>query len=152
LPCRAISGTIIELSLNGYHGSSPGSFDFLGFTHYWSRSKKGNWVVKRKTARSRFQRAVTKIAVWCRRNRHLSFGEQYQALWQKLTGHFTYYGIIGNLPALQRFRYEVLGVWRKWLSRRHRNGYVSWSRFTAFLRRFPLPLPRAGAPPCVVNP
>jgi RNA-directed DNA polymerase len=102
--------------------SSPGSFDFLGFTHYWSRSKKGNWVVKRKTASSRFQRAIKKIAAWCRLNRQLSLGEQYRALWRKLVGHFTYYGILGNLAALQRFRYEVLGVWRKWLSRRHRRG------------------------------
>jgi RNA-directed DNA polymerase len=133
-------------------GSSPGSFDFLGFTHYWSRSKKGNWVVKRKTASSRFQRAIKKIAVWCRLNRHQSFGAQHQALWRKVTGHFTYYGIIGNLAALQRFRYEVLGVWRNWLSRRHRSGYVSWSRFLALLRHFPLPVPRAGAPPFVANP
>jgi len=132
--------------------SSGGSFDFLGFTHYWSRSKKGNWVVKQKTASSRFHRAVRRIADWCRLNRHLSFGEQYRALWLKLRGHFTYYGIIGNLAALQRFRYEVLGVWRKWLSRRHRSGYVSWSRFTELLRYFPLPVPRAGAPPCVANP
>jgi hypothetical protein len=73
-------------------------------------------------------------------------------LGRKLTGHFTYDGIIGNLAALQRFRYEVLGVWRKWLSRRHRSGYVSWSRFTALLGHFPLPVPRAGAPPCVANP
>ena len=45
-PCRAGLGQA---------GTPPGSFDFLGFTHYWSRSQKGNWVVKRKTAGSRFQ-------------------------------------------------------------------------------------------------
>jgi RNA-directed DNA polymerase len=129
-----------------------GSFDFLGFTHYWSRSKKGNWVVKRKTAGSRFRRALKKIAVWCRLNRHRSIGEQYQALWYKLRGHFTYYGVIGNLPALQRFRFEVLGAWRKWLSRRHRSGPMSWARFHELLLHLPLPVPRAGAPPCVVNP
>jgi group II intron reverse transcriptase/maturase len=132
--------------------SSPGSFDFLGFTHYWSRSKTGNWVVKRKTARRRFQRAVKTIAVWCRRNRHWSLGEQHRALRRKLVGHFTYYGLIGNLAALQRFRHEVAGVRRKWLSRRHRSGPLSWRRFTALLRRFPLPVPRAGAPPSVANP
>jgi hypothetical protein len=53
---------------------SPGSFDFLGFTHYWSRSKKGFWVVKRKTAASRFHRAVTTIHQGCRLNRHLPIG------------------------------------------------------------------------------
>src|SRR5262249_50971039 len=45
----------------------PGSFDFLGFTHFWSRSKKGTWVVKRKTARGRFRRALRRISDWCRR-------------------------------------------------------------------------------------
>jgi group II intron reverse transcriptase/maturase len=130
----------------------PGSFDFLGFTHYWSQSKKGNWTVKRKTAGSRFQRAVRKIADWCRLNRHLTMREQHRALWLKLCGHFTYYGIIGNLIALQRFRYEVIGVWRKWLSRRHRSGTVSWSRFTELLHHYPLPVPRAGAPPSVAKP
>jgi RNA-directed DNA polymerase len=140
-------------SLPGHQVAPPaGSFDFLGFTHYWSRSKKGNWVVKRKTASSRFRRAFKKIAVWCRLNRHRSLREQYQALWYKLRGHFSYYGVIGNLPALQRFRFEVLGLWRKWLSRRHRSGPLSWARFHALLLHLPLPVPRAGAPPCVANP
>jgi RNA-directed DNA polymerase len=131
---------------------APGSFDFLGFTHYWSRSKKGNWVVKRKTAGSRLHRAIKAIAWWCRLNRHRPIREQHQALWQKLRGHFTYYGIIGNLATLLRFRYEVLRVWRKWLSRRRRAGRWTWERFNQLLRVLPLPVPRAGAPPSVVNP
>jgi RNA-directed DNA polymerase len=131
---------------------APGSFDFLGFTHYWSRSKKGNWVVKRKTAGSRFHRAVRKIAEWCRLNRHRPMAEQHQTLGQKLRGHFAYYGVIGNLPCLQRFRYEVLRVWRTWLSRRHRRGTWPWARFNELLRRVPLPWPRAGTSPCVANP
>jgi hypothetical protein len=68
----------------------PGSFDFLGFTHSWSRSQRSFWVVKRQTAGSRFQRAIKRIAVWCRLNRHLPIGAQYQALVRKLQGHFAY--------------------------------------------------------------
>lgn len=131
---------------------APASFDFLGFTHYWSRSKKGNWVVKRKTAGSRFHRAVRRIAEWCRLNRHRPMAEQHQTLGQKLRGHFAYYGVIGNLLCLQRFRYEVLRVWRTWLSRRRRRGTWPWARFNAFLRRVPLPWPRAAPSPCVTNP
>jgi hypothetical protein len=74
------------------------------------------------------------------------------ALWQKLRGHFGYYGVIGNLPALLRFRYEVICVWRKSLSRRRRGGWWPWTRMAALLRYFPLPVPRAGAPPCALNP
>jgi hypothetical protein len=65
----------------------PGSFDFLGFTHYWSRSKKGNWVVKQKTAGSRFHRALTQIGEWFRVHRPLPIAEQCQAFAPKLRGH-----------------------------------------------------------------
>ena len=110
--------------------SQPRSLDFLGFTHYWGRSKAGKWVVKRKTAGSRFHRAVKKIAEWCRRNRHVPIGEQYEALCRKLRGHFAYYGgVIGNVRCQQRFRYEVMRLWRKWLARRKRRGQFPWDRF-----------------------
>jgi RNA-directed DNA polymerase len=131
---------------------APGSFDFLGLTHYWSRSKKGNWVVKRKTAGSRFHRAVKQIGAWCRLNRHLPIREQYQALCQKLRGHFAYYGVIGNLVCLQRFRYEVVRLWRKWLSRRKRRGQFTWSRLNGLLKALPLPWPRAPASPYAASP
>ena len=134
-------------------GPSPGSFDFLGFTHYWSRSKRGFWVVKRKTAGSRFQRAVKRIATWCRLNRHLPIGAQYQALARKLQGHYAYYGgLIGNLRCLQRFRYVVQQLWRKWLSRRHRRGRWPWARLNQLLRVLVLPWPRGWVSPCVANP
>jgi RNA-directed DNA polymerase len=126
-------------------GSGPeppaGSFDFLGFTHFWSRSLKGNWVVKRKTADSRLQRAVKKIAEWCRLNRHLPMREQAKILAQKLRGHYRYYGVIGNLCCLQRFHYAVVCLWRKWLSRRKRRGQLSWTKYLGLLRVFALPWP-----------
>jgi RNA-directed DNA polymerase len=121
--------------------SASGSFDFLGFTHFWSRSLKGNWVVKRKTAASRFHRAVTRIAAWCRLNRHRPMREQAQTLAQKLRGHYRYYGVIGNLGSLQRFHYAVVCLWRKWLSRRHRRGHLPWSKYLGYLRVFALPWP-----------
>src|SRR5262249_54549658 len=114
---------------------------WLGFAHYWSRSKQENWVVKRKTAGSRFHGAVGRIATWCRLNRHLPIEEQYQALCRKLRGHFLYYGgVIGNLRCLQRFRYEVVRLWRKWLARRKRRGQFGWDRLNRLLKVFPLPL------------
>ena len=130
----------------------PGSFDFLGFTHYWSRSKRGNWVVKRKTAGSRFHRGIRAISEWCRLNRHRPVAEQHQTLGQKLRGHFAYYGVIGNLRCLSRFRYEVMRLWRKWLSRRRRRGRLPWSWFNGLLKAFPLPWPRAPVSPQAANP
>jgi RNA-directed DNA polymerase len=131
----------------------PGSFDFLGFTHFWSRSKKGYWVVKRKTAGSRFQRAVKKIADWCRLNRHLPIGEQFQALWLKLRGHFQYYGgVIGNGRSLWCFRTRVQELWRKWLSRRGGTKPWTWARLNALLQRYGLPPPPGWVPPCAAKP
>src|SRR5437016_4029170 len=76
-------------------GSGPGTFDFLGFTHYWGRSRKGNWVIQRQTATRRLHRAIKTIAAWCRRNRHQPIPTQHVTLSQKLRGHYAYYGITG---------------------------------------------------------
>src|SRR6478609_6515334 len=46
------------------------TFDLLGFTHYWDLSRKGKWVVKWRTARDRLRRALKRISLWCRSNRH----------------------------------------------------------------------------------
>ncbi len=117
----------------------PGTFDLLGFTHYWGRSRNGNWVVKRKTARDRLTRSLQAIAQWCRFNRHRPVSEQHQILSQKLRGHFAYYGITGNAVSLSRLRHEVAGIWRKWLGRRNRGGPLRWERFAELLKRYPLP-------------
>jgi RNA-directed DNA polymerase len=120
-------------------GTSPGTFDLLGFTHYWGRSRNGNWVVKRRTASGRLRRAIRRIADWCRFNRHRPIPEQHQTLWQKLRGHFAYYGITGNGGALHRFRDAVVRLWRTWLSRRSRGDPLPWDRFNLLLGRYPLP-------------
>jgi len=123
-------------------GPRPETFDFLGFTHYWGRSRRGNPVVLRKTARDRFTRALRTIAQWCRRQRHLPLVEQHRALVRKLRGHYAYYGITGNQLALSRFRYETRRVWRKWLNRRSQRARMTWERFARLSARYPLPPPR----------
>jgi group II intron reverse transcriptase/maturase len=119
--------------------SRPGSFDLLGFTHFWARSRRGYWVVKRKTAPSRLSRALKKMALWCRLNRHQPLADQHRALGQKLRGHFAYYGITGNSRRLQAFRDAVVRIWRKWLARRRRRGFLSWDVLNRLLQRYPLP-------------
>ncbi len=127
----------------GPGGNGSGTFDFLGFTHFWARSRKGTWILKRKTAASRFTRAVKTISQWCRFHRHDPIGEQHAVLCQKLQGHAGYYGITGNSPALARFRHEVQEVWRKWLMRRRRAWRASWDWFHQLQTRYPLPYLRA---------
>jgi group II intron reverse transcriptase/maturase len=134
--CRPHSGTTRPTSPMG---SSPATFDLLGFTHYWGKSYKGFWVVKRRTSQGRLSRALKKIAQWCRLHRHDPIAEQHRTLSQKVRGHYAYYGITGNGEAIRRFRYEVGRAWRKWLSRRRRCGFLSWDTFNRLLERFALP-------------
>jgi RNA-directed DNA polymerase len=68
-------------------GSEPGTFDFLDFTHCGGRSRTGVWVVKRRTASSRHQRAIGQIAHWCRFNRHHPLPEQHHTRGHQLRGH-----------------------------------------------------------------
>jgi group II intron reverse transcriptase/maturase len=117
-------------------------FSFLGFTHYWGRSRKGNRVVMRKTEPSRFTRALKKVAEWCKRNRHRPLGEQQRALALKLRGHYAYYGITGNFRRLNSFLWETQRVWRKWLARRTRGHRLTWEKFCGLLKRYPLPAAR----------
>ena len=120
-----------------------GTFDFLGFTHYWARSRNGHWVVKRKTASDRFSRSLRRANEWCRDHRHLPLPEQHLILGRKIQGHYAYYGITGNSPALSRFLHEVRRIWKNWLSRRSQRGYLDWPRFNRLLERYPLPPARA---------
>jgi RNA-directed DNA polymerase len=122
-----------------------GTFDLLGFTHYWGRSRYGHWVVKRKTSKSRLNRGLKALAQWLRKERHSALADQHQTLSQKLRGHFVYYGITGNADALRRFRRGAIGLWRKWLSRRNRDGLIPWDQMHRLLERYPLP------PPIVVH-
>lgn len=115
-----------------------GNFDFLGFTHYWGKSKKGSWVVKRKTSKSRMTRAIRTISEWMEKHRHKPVPEQRKTLNQKLNGHFRYYGITGNSKALGRFRYEVVKRWRAWLDRRSQRARMTWERMKRLLAKYPL--------------
>ncbi|MFC1597668.1 group II intron reverse transcriptase/maturase [Planctomycetota bacterium] len=117
----------------------PETFQLLGFTHYWARSRKGRWVVKRKTASKRLSRAVRSIAVWCRRNRHRPVCQQHHTLSQKVRGHYAYYGITANGRSLANFLDAVQRCWRKWLNRRDRQRTMEWAKFNRLLKRYPLP-------------
>ncbi len=121
--------------------SDNDTFDLLGFTHYWTKSSKGFWVIKRKTAKSRFHRALKRVTEWCKENRHMPVRKQAQALGKKLQGHYGYYGITGNSQSLARYYHEVCAVWRRWLDRRAQHRHMPWTRFHRLLERHPLPGP-----------
>jgi group II intron reverse transcriptase/maturase len=120
----------------------PRSFDFLGFTHFWEKSRRGSWVVKRKTASDRSTRFLRKLNLWCQGNRHVPMALQHVQLLRKLRGHYGYYGITGNSKSLGSVHHWAKRMWRKWLSRRSRTSNLTWERFNLLLKRYPLPNPR----------
>ena len=119
----------------------PESFDLLGFTHYWRKTRKGKWAVRRKTMAKRLTRSIRAVYQWCRKHRHLPVKEQWKQLCLRIRGHNEYYGIIGNKAALDVFRDQVLRAWQKWLNRRNRNRDFNWAKFNRMKKTYPLPSP-----------
>ncbi len=115
------------------------TFDFLGFTVYWDTSRRGYWVVKRRTSSKSLRGSLKRITAWCRLHRHRSVRDQHTALSRKLRGHYAYFGITGNAPALSTFLRQVERIWRKWLDRRSNQSRMEWDRFTRLLGRYQLP-------------
>ena len=118
-----------------------GTFEFLGLTHYWTKSRRGYWVIKRKTAGKRLRRAQKSLWQWCRDQRHTPLQAQYRILCQKLRGHYQYYGIRGNYPRLEQLYEHAVHAWRYWLSRRSHKSAIPWETFDRLHDRFPLPVP-----------
>ena len=119
-----------------------GTFDYLGFTWYWRRTRRGSWMVACKTRRTRQTRIIRSVYDWCRGHRYLSIGEQYATLARRVQGHYNYFGVNGNVRSLQAVLHAVERVWFKWLNRRSQRASLTWQRFQDLLRDYPLPAPR----------
>ena len=122
----------------------PETFDFLGFTHYCSRSRNGRrFRMKRVTARKRFRAKLAALKTWLRSVRSTTkTRELWEAFCVKLRGHYAYYGVTDNSPALARFLYAARRLLRKWLNRRGGKRRLTWEKFALMEQRFPLPKPR----------
>ncbi len=123
-------------------GQGPATFDFLGFTLYWRRTRTGHWRMGCKTRRASLRRAKKALYDWCRRHRHQPVEAQHAALGRRLRGHFNYFGVSGNFPSLLRLVEATKRAWYKWLCRRSQRKRLNWERFTDLLRQMPLPRPR----------
>jgi hypothetical protein len=123
-------------------GKGPATFDFLGFTLYWRRTRSGRWRLGCKTRRARLGRAIRAIYDWCQRHRHQPVAEQHAALVRRIQGHFNYFGVNGNHRCLGCLVYHARRAWYKWLRRRSQRVRLTWGRFNDLLRAFPLPNPR----------
>jgi RNA-directed DNA polymerase len=123
-------------------GKGPGTFDFLGFTLYWRRTRRGRWRLACKTRRARLGRAIQAVYAWCRRQRHEDIGVQHAGLRSRLQGHYNYFGVNGNLKSLACLLWHARRAWHKWLNRRSQRARFTWERFRDLVRDYPLPVPR----------
>jgi group II intron reverse transcriptase/maturase len=104
----------------GRRGQGPGTFAFLGFDHYWGKTQKGGWTIKRKTHGKRLRRFLSGIHEWCRKHRHLNMVEQYPTLKSKLRGHY---------KLLEVAYAHAERVWKRWLSRRSSKHRLNWEQW-----------------------
>jgi group II intron reverse transcriptase/maturase len=123
-------------------GKGSASFDFLGFTLYWARSRSGRWGMACKTRRASLRRAIQSVTDWCHRHRHLPVKAQHAALTRRIQGHFNYFAVSGNFRSLLLVHEQARRSWYKWLCRRSQRKRLTWERFADLLHDFPLPRPR----------
>ena len=122
--------------------SKDRTLEFLGFTHYWTKSKRGNAMIKRKTSKKGLRKSIKKLTDTCRHNRHSRLKEQYRLLCSKLRGLYQYYGIRGNSKSLAAMYNQALLLWYKWLNRRSQHNSYIMEGYKMLLQHFPLPKPQ----------
>jgi group II intron reverse transcriptase/maturase len=118
----------------------PETFDFLGFTHCCSRTRRGYFTVHRRTMRKRMHAKLAKVKVELRKRRHDPIPEVGRWLGRVLNGHYQYYGVPGNYRALQNFLYQVIMRWRQVIRRRSQRSVLAWPKMSRILKRY-LPTP-----------
>jgi RNA-directed DNA polymerase len=123
-------------------GERPGTFDFLGFTHYCSRTKDGKrFRMKRVTSRKKLQAKLANLKESLKQMRVLPTRWILEQVGRKLRGHYAYYGVSDNHRGLVRFYRAATRLLYKWLNRRSQRRSYTWTEFKELLQHFPLPLP-----------
>lgn len=116
------------------------SFNFLGFTHYATKSRRGKWILGHKTTKGNFSRKLKEIKVWIKSVRNLvKLDEWWPILKAKLAGHINYFGISGNFHWIHRFRTQVIWIAQKWINRRSQRKSMTRDKYNLYLQKNPLP-------------
>jgi group II intron reverse transcriptase/maturase len=123
------------------YGKGPETFSFLGFTHYVTCNRKGNYKVGRKTEKSRLRRTMANLKELMRDIRHWSLKDQVGRLNQSLRGHYAYYGLAGNWRSLHKVYRFVERYWHKMLCSRSWAARITWEVFHRLRDLFPLQRP-----------
>ena len=120
---------------------APGTFDFLGFTHYCGHSRAGKFKLKRKTATKKLRAKFRALKDWFRENLTTPTTEVWRTLNAKLQGHFQYYHVNDNWRSLLKYREAAKRMALRWMRRRSQNSWLSWDAYKTYLRQHPLAVP-----------
>lgn len=125
----------------GDRGRHP-VFEFLGFTFYWGRSRRGYRVPKVKTSGRRLRAKLVALDTWAKAVHSRYPLERFWAVFRaKVGGHFRYFGVSFNTRALSVFVYQAARIAYKWLNRRSQRRSFTWETFRTYIARYPLPRP-----------
>jgi group II intron reverse transcriptase/maturase len=119
----------------------PDTFDFLGFTHICGKSRRGNFLLKRKSRRDRVRVKLKEIKKELRQRMHWPVPEQGSWLAQVIRGFFNYHAVPTNIAALGKFRHQVVRHWLWTLRRRSQTDDTPWTRMERLAKDF-LPKPK----------
>jgi group II intron reverse transcriptase/maturase len=108
----------------------PETFNFLGFTFICGKSRRGAFLIQRKSRRDRMRAKLREIKEEMRRRLHQPIPDQGAWLKQVVTGFFAYHAVPTNARALEAFRYHVTDLWRRSLRRRSQKDHMTWTRIT----------------------
>jgi RNA-directed DNA polymerase len=140
---RVISFGRFERESASKQNRRPNTFDFLGFTHYCGKNRKGKFILFRKTSNKKFRMKCKEMNTWLRKIRNnQKTREWWPVLQAKLRGHYQYYGVSGNMPYLEKYYTLTERMVMKWLNRRRQRKSFNWERFREYREYYPLPKPR----------
>jgi group II intron reverse transcriptase/maturase len=140
---RTISFGRFERDNARRQGRKPNTFDFLGFTHYCGHSRKGNFLLGRKTSVKKFVKACKSMNDWLRQICGvIRIKEIWAVLASKLRGHYNYYGVSGNWRMIANFGYVTIRAVMKWLNRRSQRNSFAWKQLNEYLTHYRLPRPK----------
>ena len=140
---RNITFGRFEKETAGKQNRKPNTFDFLGFTHYCTKSRKGKFKLGRKTSRKKYTAKCNAMNDWLSRIRNRCKAKVWwKTLAAKLRGHYQYYGISGNADAIVKFYRTTTKLVHKWLNRRSQKERMNWENLTEYLKHYPLPRPK----------
>lgn len=120
----------------------PETFEFLGFTHYCGKGRKGNFRIKRKTSSKKFREKTKNFEVWMKQNRTMPLKELMPKVNAKLQGHYNYYGITDNGKKISDYCINVKKIIFKWINRRSQRNSYTWQGFNEMLKYYPMGKPR----------